>query len=84
MCHAGEVPYQLDKNIFNSLSLVWKKLDLKNDGKQREMPPAGHFWQPSQDEILNIKNWILQGAPNNFQKDQLNAEEVQKIKENRL
>ena len=39
------------------------KLDLAHDGKDRKMPPAGHWWAPDAKDLQAVKTWILEGAP---------------------
>ena len=51
---SGDMKYWV-KEIGKSLGL---------DGSERSMPPESHIWQPSADEIEEIKDWIKIGAPN--------------------
>jgi hypothetical protein len=51
---SGDMKYWV-KEIQKSLGLT---------GSERTMPPASHVWQPSAEDIEEIKDWINIGAPN--------------------
>lgn len=50
----GDMKYWLGK-IDKSLGL---------GGGERSMPPKSHMWQPSEEELTEINDWIRIGAPN--------------------
>lgn len=56
-CHGGAIPNQ------KGIASVFRALDLNHSGKSRTMPPVESNWQPSNEDIQVVKNWMLDGAP---------------------
>lgn len=64
-------------NMKLKLRKIVSKLDLSNDGLNRSMPPANHWWQPTVNEIQTIRAWVASGAPLTEGRPILNAGEIQ-------
>ncbi|MGE0528675.1 MAG: hypothetical protein AB7G93_01020 [Bdellovibrionales bacterium] len=78
-CHGSFLNTRGDKLKLN-LAKITGKLDLPHDGASRIMPPRSHWWEPTKQEILDVKAWIQEGAP--LVKDGqpiLSPEEVQRL-----
>ena len=82
-CHGSSYPFT-DLKQWNKKRLadiVWK-LDLANDGVNREMPPRDYKkWQPSASEIQDVKSWIAAGSPSSDGTNALTPDEALKILE---
>lgn len=44
------------------LATIARKLDIKNNGLNKKMPPKDSAWQPTEREIALVKEWVRQGA----------------------
>ncbi len=51
------------------LGKISKSLGLT--GRRRTMPPKSHMWQPTQEDLNYIQNWIQTGAPNELGQRQI-------------
>lgn len=45
------------------VGLISERLDLDNDGKNRDMPPPENGWQPNAEDLAKLKSWVRDGAP---------------------
>lgn len=61
-CHGSFLKTRGDKLKLN-LAKIAGSLDLINDGANRIMPPKSHWWEPTRQDIQDVKNWIQEGAP---------------------
>ncbi|MBK7844686.1 MAG: DUF1588 domain-containing protein [Bdellovibrionales bacterium] len=78
-CHGSFLKTRGDKLKLN-LAKIAVVLDLTNDGRNRTMPPKSHWWEPTAQEVQDVKTWIQEGAP--LVKGEppiLNPDEVQRL-----
>ncbi len=79
-CHAGvttdTIPSFIklpiggtDKEHREWLTNIADKLDLKHGGVAKQMPPTSSAWQPTNQEIISMKDWIRQGAKGEDEKE---------------
>ncbi len=67
------------EELKGKLYKISTRLDLKNEGRDRTMPPKSHWWAPSKEELKALKSWIQEGAPLVRGKPMLNKNEIQSV-----
>lgn len=81
-CHAGTLEKIPDFTVLplgNSadhvywLTRIVRRLDLKNGGKDKTMPPKESAWQPNAEELTGLVAWIRERAPDEKGKPTIDA-----------
>ena len=60
----AQFPYEgTAQSVKTKIRRIARVLDLNNGGQNKSMPPKESLWQPNDDDMMAIKQWIDRGAP---------------------